>query len=224
MSYPKIVFVDGPSGVGKGYFIENFTKLYKEKCPKAVIHSVRLADLVLTGDAKTEERKSTAYSTPIDKVETIFQGHLESLHKLAAICKGFNSAVDIVIVDRSFLSFYIYNWKVLVASLTDGGSAITVNRLNECSVVKYQTAYKETLKDFSALYVGLNVTEPDDDRNVKILADRLSSRNNGNAIQKDWLLYLVRSYRSAPSELYDVYSSLSFCKSDDYTKVLKLHF
>lgn len=177
---PKIIFVDGPTGSGKGYFIENLIRLLNKKLPDIRITKLDAKVWALGDHSTSEDRKYVSYQTPKNNISNIFNGHLNYIKHITALIE--KNETDLIISDRSFLSFVAYNI------------------YNAC--YEEQNMYIETFKheymmlgltDVPSLMVqiisGLPTT-----KNVELLSERLKSRNDGKIVDKNWLRTLIYNY------------------------------
>lgn len=219
----QILFVDGPTAVGKDFFIDNFMQAYSKKYPHAKLTKVRAADIVLQGKAKTQDRKYTTYDTPVELVKSIYQGHLDLLEYLR-VQSDLLGCNDLIVVNRSFLSYYIYNFKVLLRQYKPEGLQQTIKTLKPYNLNSYSQEYKSKLKGLSTMFVGLRVREIGLDKKVELLTQRAGQRQDGMPVVEDWFKYLVVSYetdRPAFLSLFDAHVSLS---SSHYKLMLDDYF
>lgn len=211
--HPKVVFVDGPTAIGKGYFIENFMSQYREKFPNKRVELLIATDFTLKGVAVTELRKYTTYKTEHDKITTIFQGHIGLIQHLKdTLYSEKQDAPDLILIDRSFLTFLCHN----VYMEKD-----VSNYINTFNIYVKET-FKD--KDFESLFITLDIPIPGVTRCVNILLERIASRNDKKVVDIDWLYTLVSNYRKYRSEMNNIFSYAEVCSSGEYDIVFNRYF
>lgn len=188
---PTVVFVDGPTGVGKDYFINQLSGLYSQTHPEKGIKILRSSDLILGKEhTKSEERKYTTYQTDQAKVSAIFDGHIELLHTIAASIQT-PYPPGLTIVNRGFLSFLQYN-------IYDRHWTI-----REQYIDKYSKHFLSILKTSRNLSVVIRPNNPEMPTprivsSMEYIIDRLRSRQDDKPIDEDWLKDLYQRYEKIP--------------------------
>lgn len=213
----QIIFVDGPTAVGKGYFMENFVKKYKEVYPDANVQVIRAVDVVLKATAQSEERKYVTYNTPVETATSIYQGHLTLLDKLQGLSDLLKKH-DLIIVDRSFLSFLIYNWMPLKRFNH------ATEALNGHGIDEYAIEYNKRLKGVSSLFVNISLNEHDEQAKVDTLINRAVSRQDGKPIDAPWFKYLVQNYEAPCKEFTKLFTKYIVVDSGESERILKEYF
>ena len=71
----RLLFVDGPTGSGKDYFMERLIEELKSKNPSLNIVKWRATDFVLKGPSLTEKRKYVLHDIDDDRLSVIYHGH-----------------------------------------------------------------------------------------------------------------------------------------------------
>lgn len=208
----NVLFVDGPTGVGKGFFLDNFLKLYKEKFPERKVETFVATDFVLKGSAKTELRKYTTYETEEEKVKGIFEGHLEILNHIQDRAQS-SDAPDLFVFDRGFLTFLCYN----VYKEED-----RVNRDNY--IDEFKKAAQEKLADLNPLFISLDTETPGVTRCVNILLARIASRGDNKTVDIDWIYKLVNNYRKYRAEMASIFTYAETCSSGEYDVIFNRYF
>jgi hypothetical protein len=102
----KIVFVDGPNGIGKDYFIGNLAKLLAENNKTYIIKSVkdympRDNPIISIRQFSKEFFKESYFNLDVAKA------HKECVQDVINIAN--NGEYDYIIINRSILSYIIYN-------------------------------------------------------------------------------------------------------------------
>lgn len=219
----QILFVDGPTASGKDYLIDKFSHLYTRRFPSAKITNVRAVDMALQGSAKSEDRKYTTYSTPMGVVMDIYKGHIKLLDHLK-VHSDLLGEHDLIIVNRSFLSYFIYNWNVLHDTLVLEGSKTTLETLDRHSLDSYRVEYVKRLQGISTMFVNLALPHKTMEDKVKLLVERTASRRDGMPVQTDWFTYLVKNYDSPPPEFLTLFDAEMKIESKDYGMLLDFYF
>lgn len=219
----QILFVDGPTAVGKDYFIGNFKQAYVQRFAHAKVTEVRAADIVLQGQAKSEDRKYTTYATPLELTKTIYKGHIDLLDYLR-VQSDLLSSNDLIIVNRSFLSYYIYNFKALLKQYPPQALDDAIKELKHYNLNSYSRQYTKVLHGLSTMFVDLKLPEMYLQEKVDLVCSRIQNRSDGKPVDKDWLRYLLVSYstpRPAFSAMFDEHTSV---ESSQYQGVLDNFF
>lgn len=204
---PKVIFVDGPTGVGKGYFIRNFVATYTEVYPDQGIKIIRAADVVMNDRTVSEDRKYTTYHTDEERTQLLYEGHIRLLRNIK---QSFDTKhpPGIVIVDRSFLSFIHYN--LSNANFSD------ILRSNY--VDNYFRAITKYLKNIPSLIVRLDLSSG---QTVTTIIDRIQSRNDLKAIDETWLNILLHRYRDHHHDYDRLYTHAHVTTSGRSTEVFR---
>ena len=211
MERPKIIFVEGPTGVGKGYFINNLVLQFREKRPNLKISLLEAKTWALDQNNQSEDRKYTVYNTASDKVENIFNGHI----RLLAYIKNLlgSKVVDLVIVDRSFLSFITYN----IYKAED-------QVLRERYIKDFKEAYHYLgVNKYPSLTIQLISGKPTL-KTVSLLEHRIKERGDKKEIDLKWLRVLLYNYNlfRAKDILPTTYHET--LTSNDADEIIKTYF
>lgn len=175
-----VVFIDGPTGVGKDFFINNLATLHRKESPKSKIKVVRATDVVLDSVTETENRKYTAYDTSVDKQQMMFDGHISLLQHIKDTLSD-PIPPDLLLVNRSFLSFINYNAHDSIIR-----AKYTANYCKEHAAI---------LGDVCTILVKLEVPYQE------VLLSRVRSRNDGKPINENWIETIHDRYKDIPDEL-----------------------
>lgn len=221
---PRIIFVDGPTASGKDYFIENFSNVYRESAINGDAHVVVASDFVLTGDAASEARKYTAYNTPVDTAIHIYKRHVELLTYLDKLQKTLPPN-DVVLVNRSFLSYWVYNWQPIEYNIAQRHyGAQTCNDFYSCYVTHYGKVVKEVLADTPTLLVVIDPAARSIGPDVlRLLTQRIKARGDGKAVNPAWLLRVMLEYATPPIELLELFTNHVRVTSGDYKEVFQTY-
>lgn len=220
MSVPKVVWVDGCTSSGKDYFIDKFINLYSHRYPDARVKSIRAIDVVLSDKAQSENRKYTTYDTPLELVQSVYQGHLHLLEMIRRICDEMKNPKDVVIVNRSFLSYHIYNWQTLSDSLSIKGNYETLKALSMCDEVSYALEFKKRLGDIPTLFVNLSGNTVNHEEKLKLLVDRIKARLDGKPINEEWISKLITAYNKPSRVFLDIFTNTKSVDSGDHVEIL----
>lgn len=212
MTYPRVVFVDGPTGIGKDYLIERLEEgLVNEK--ELSVKVLRATDFALRNNPE-EDRKYDGYETDEEKHDSIFKGHILLLEYIATILEDDVDHTDVVIVNRSFITFLNYNlWQ---QQYSDKRVAY---------LGMYKKAFASILANYRSLYLqvsfpagtGINAT-------VDKIIKRIESRNDGKKVDKDWIVKLVLFYHTRGMALEETVTFRDVVTSDDSDIILNRFF
>jgi hypothetical protein len=102
----KIVFVDGPNGIGKDYFIANFAKLLAENNKTYIIKSVkdympRDNPIISIRQFSREFFKASFFST------SVLDAHIDCVDGVIKTAE--QEEYDYILVNRSVVSYVVYN-------------------------------------------------------------------------------------------------------------------
>jgi hypothetical protein len=102
----RLVFIDGPNGIGKDYFINNFTELLKENGKSFIIKSVKNYmpkdnQLINTRQFSKKFFKESYFNTDVSNA------HRKCIQDVIEIADS--GEYDFIIINRSVLSYYVYN-------------------------------------------------------------------------------------------------------------------
>lgn len=212
--YPKVVFVDGPTGVGKGYFIQNFIETYKKNFPEKKVKIIIATDYALRGSATSELRKYTEYNTEKEKIDGIFSGHMELISDVQKFLNSNEEETpDLILVDRSFLTFLSYN------VYKD-----EQEELRKELITKFETHVKATLSTVDPLFVYLDVPFEDERRAVNILLTRIANRRDNKPVDINWIYTLIGNYRKFNAEVGEVFDYFEPTDSGEFENVFNRYF
>lgn len=181
MLSPKVIFVEGPTAIGKGYFINTLASQIQDKQPNLRILKLETKHWALAGHAITEDRKYTAYKTDDDKISSIYLGHLSFIRYVIDVLT--NDEADLIIADRSFLSFVNYN---LLSHKHDSVRQTYIDCFRDSCIAM-------GLTDFPVLAVQLT-TRLSEKESIDLLVSRIEDRGDGKEVDSQWLSTLLRTY------------------------------
>lgn len=183
MEHPKIIFVDGPTAIGKGYFIDKLTTALAKDFPFLNVKVLKAVDWVLNKNSDTEERKYVTYSTEEDKVKEILTGHVNFISHMKKLLTCEKEQVDVIIADRSFQSFINYNLY-----------QPDQEELRNTYIEYFRNNFEVLgLMDIPTLSVQL-VSGKHTNATVDLLIQRMLLRNDGKFIDTNWVRTLVHNY------------------------------
>lgn len=204
---PRIMFVDGPTGIGKDFFIDKLYRLLTlEKNLRVEV--LRATDYTLI-EAPEEDRKYGGYNTPESVCHQIFNKHLDFLHTLKEYLSS-PDLVDTLLINRSVMSFFNYNLHNKSPELT------------KYYLELYRQEFKDILGAYKSLYVQL-VTPESDRTDTEILLYRIESRNDGKPVDKRWINKLVSMYEVNKSCMERVMDRTYLTSSDKYENLLSIY-
>lgn len=224
MSPPKIIFIDGPTGVGKDHFINRFVCMYQTTLKTSIVHSLRAVDVVLNKNSQSENRKYTSYNTPLELVKSIYNGHIELLTLLAKTAKELKNKKDTIIVNRSFLSYLIYNY---YPALEEHGTPPTQahrDLYSSVSPTAYAEKFKSIMTDIPTLFVNLKVGDEDNGQSLETLITRARSRQDNKPIESAWFLKLIEKYQNPPEDFKELFTYTEEGVAEDYPVFLTKYF
>lgn len=216
--YPKVIFVEGPHAVGKDYFIDNLKREISLKYPDKRVNVVRAADY-MTPFVKNNRSYSSSEEQQY-QIEKLFNCHLHLLESVRnfLICDKY----DIVLVNRSFLSFLIFNLNTECNNNTK-----ELNDKMRGDKNKYIDAYVDIFKDgfcdIETHHVTLTSVIGTEEEKLNNILERIKERNDGNIINIDYLKYLINSYSEIDSKLLEVFTYTQETTSGEYLNFLKDH-
>lgn len=218
-SPPQIVFVDGPTGVGKDYFIDRFICLGQSTLAGVTMESIRATDIVLQ-KAPQENRKYTAYDTPAQSAADIYRGHIELLRVL----KERSRPGHVLVVNRSYLSYWIYNWQTLQEFNRSANISSIEEILTRTCAQQYALDYREAIGDIPSLFVRLETAAHDHLTSAKTLIQRAKKRADGKPIDEQWFTHLIEEYRRMPADFAALFSHQEILTGEDYAVALSRYF
>lgn len=211
-NYPEVVFVDGPTGIGKGYFIEKLVQgLRKDR--GLSVKALRAADFVLK-ESQEDERKYITYNTVVNNHESIYQGHIFLLEYISDLLQDNTDHTDVVVVDRSFITFLNYN--LHQAQYHDKREEYTIN---------YARRLRGIFKSTPTLYIGLTLgKDVSSEQTLNTLLCRIRSRGDNKPIDTEWLAKLIAMYKERGRLLENVVTHLVELTSNNSQQVIEQYF
>jgi len=221
---PKLIFIDGPTGIGKDYFIDKLSSLLEHNNPSKVISTIRATDIVLNSYTETENRKYSYYTTDETKRNSIFMGHVNllcELNKQLFLTKE----TDVILVNRSFLSFLIYN--VYSALASSSGNNYTDRflsaQLNDY-IETYGHLYRTLFNDKTTLFINLGSQQNTLDEYVNLILSRIKSREDDKTVDVNWIKVLFEAYETPDSRFIENFSYYEKIDSNGYNYIFNKYF
>lgn len=182
----QLMFVDGPTGSGKDYFIDRVVTLLKESNPNLSIAVWKATDFVLKGKSLSEQRKYVIHDIDKERLDIIYKGHHEIIDTAIKTLTNEDYKPDLIIVNRSILTMLGTNlWQdkdeETRVILAEQFSTLSRSKLNKAGI--------------ESLFVRVDVDVPGVTRAVNILLSRIGNRNDGKPVDVEWLYTIVRTYR-----------------------------
>ena len=165
---PTVFFVDGPSGVGKDYFISNLAKYARTKGVHPLIHNAK--EYI---PAQVAQKHYNPLTSDRATINLIFSGHKALLTRVFKDIA--ERGADFVIVNRSFSSFILHNLHSLD------------NEEREEYIQEYNSFFLNRLTDegIESYYIGLKPRYEDVDM-VELFTKEILKRD-GKAIDKEFV-------------------------------------
>lgn len=215
----KIIFVDGPTGVGKDYFIDRLTNSLEINHPKLTYEVLRAADFVLK-DAKSEDRKYTLYQTETEKIFSIFTGHINLLCYINEVLNSPQKDTDLVIVNRSFLSFLIYNINPIIRNYANT-SDNEIHKIRDDLLNTYANLFKNLFYNTGSIFIKLTTEDYSLEETHRRILDRIRSRNDNKPIDETWLETLVRDFHSPSDTFLELFAEVESITSNGHDYILR---
>lgn len=205
MKQPKLIWVDGPTAVGKGHFIQSLVDSLRH-----LNISLLNASTFVTKETPQELRKYSPYSTSTDDTEYIFIRHTELLRELQQDLK--NPRLDLIILDRSFMSYLIYN-------LHDKSP-----NYQESAIELYSKDYTYYLNQHNSIYIQLQTESNQLVTAANTLIDRIKSRQDNKPINEDWIYKLLFLYHTKGHLATHIYPNVEYLTSSDHLQIVNKYF
>lgn len=199
-----VLFVDGPTGVGKDYFIDSLLTTHDVMFPNQRKTVLRAVDFALPPKAQSEARKYTQYQTDVEKLELIYQGHLQLLHHIREMATV-TADPSLVVINRSFLSFIHYN----------------LHSVDE----RLQTQYIDNYcREFTSIMAGLKTVmltlQLPIGSSVREVIDRVLSRQDNKPLDPVWIRTIYERYSHTPEQFNRIFTSRLQANSGQHHSVL----
>lgn len=221
---PKLIFIDGPTSIGKDYFINNLSFLLEQNYPSKVISTIRATDIVLNSYTETENRKYSYYTTDETKRNSIFMGHINllcELNKRLFLTKE----ADVILINRSFLSFLIYN--VYSAINSASGNNYTDRflsaQLNDY-IETYSRLFHSLFNNKLTLFINLGSQQTTFDDYIDLILTRIKSREDNKTIDVNWVKVLIETYETPDSRFIENFSFYENIDSKGYEYIFNKYF
>lgn len=218
MINPKIIFIDSPNGAGKDYFINNFIEKYKQKYPEHKITTLIAKNFLPKHISQGRHYSNDkSLSTGVDK---IFLGHLNLLTEVNELVQS--RTTDLVIINRSILTFLAYNLNTQNNDLSFEQICIMKQEKEDYSIL-FSRIFKNIFKTTPSLFVNLTVFG-DIETKIKILTQRLQARSDNKPIDKEQLNYLIDSYDNVNDVIKNTFTIFETLESGSYSYILNKYF
>jgi hypothetical protein len=169
----KLVFVDGPNGVGKDYFIVNLVKLLKESSKTFVVKSIK--DYMPEGNLLISTRQfnreffiKSFYNTDV------LDAHIACVNDVIKITE--QEEYDYILVNRSIVSYFIYNLIIpknvinMYGNIDEELDKITGNQYARVDF-GLVGIYKKLLETKSQTYLFLLYNNLSEKQNIEIMEE-----------------------------------------------------
>lgn len=232
---PWVVFVDGPNGVGKDYFLSQLSALYQETYPDRKFSMARATDFTKSQRLLRDKVFSGSELTQL------FLGHLDLLNHITHTLR--HAKPDVVFVNRSFASFLTYNiprhLEVAHPTLKESAKERLLGlpsrrtqyihslRLRQRFLETYVTTFRNLFRNVPTLYIGLEF-DPDLERSVVESVHRIAlrDRQDGKPVSIDaaHIRNTVTGYASLEPRYFSAYEDHVFLDSGDAKWVMNQYF
>lgn len=190
---PRVFFIDGPSGIGKDTYIEYLYDYFTNelKLDKSRVKVLRATDYVLTDFTQSENRKYIQYQTAESQLFHIYTSHFKLLEHIDQLF--LDSIADVVIVNRSFMSFLIYNVFPIIKT-TDLSNTPYEHAFEVYKHANFTFPYSEVY------YCNLTFKNKNAKEATLLLEKRITSRNDNKEIDLKWIKSLFTGYEKTTKE------------------------
>jgi len=211
----QVIFIDGPHAVGKDYFIENLIKQLKEEQPEKKVEVLRATDFL------TPLIKTNRFYEHDNKLSTenhaIFHGHLRLMNRIKELIDY--KLADLVIVNRSFASFLIYNLNTDFNNNTPQLNTILSEDKRQF-IDSYTRTFKNMFRYISTLFINLTIDGGTIDEKVDNIVARIKSRSENKEVNVGYLTYLTKSYSGLDNIFTDMFNEHQELKSGSFHYVI----
>lgn len=228
---PRVIFVDGPNGVGKDYAVEQLTKALQLKSYDVTVFS---AKKYLPPFIK-DKRFFTFNFFDADKLSQILDAHIATINDIE---EHVLTTPDnhVVIVNRSFLSALIYNYGIGADKNTPHTEAWR-QMVSSDALASYKQYYRHVLSVKSALLLLHKFHDFD----YPVYGDRyetfkeeefahfkkkvIERGQEAPDVQFDhqYLDYLLTSYRTPPITFVNLFENCVFTDSSNLSGITDLY-
>jgi hypothetical protein len=222
-STPRLIFVDGPNASGKDYFIQQLSETLTEFDCLLKFEVIRATDFVLNADSETENRKYTAYKTEEEKIQSIFLGHIQLLKHINKLLSRDEDNLDLVIVNRSLLSFLIYNVYPTIPKQT-ANFWYPDPRRGIDYITEYINEFTKIFLTSQSLFINLNVPGKTPSEKVRTLLSRVKSRGEGKPVDEAWVRTIYTEYKAPNPLLIGVFDYYEKILSDQAGHIVMKYF
>lgn len=216
MFLPKIMFVDGPNASGKDYFIEQFVKINAEENPKTNIVVLNLKDRM--NKNIINNNKKYEYFNPSSEVYLkLFEEHLEALGYISNLI--YSDKIDTLIVNRSFISFIIYNMLMPLSIASTPEKIEYQKHLSHC-VTRYKSIFNMYFNKCVTLYVNLLDPKKPTEYLTDEYVSRINARNPEVPANRAYINELIKHYRNIDKDITDMFTFTEEKSSSDSAAIL----
>jgi len=211
---PKVIFIDGPTGVGKGYLINDIKEKYTAKYPNNTTRVIEAKKIVFNEKTITEDRKYTHYLTEEELLDEIFKGHLRLLQYLKS--ELLNNSSNLILVDRSYFSFLCYN----IAPLLKRHNRFFIKEKLENYNTNFIGTFNSLFTNIPILFINVGI-QSDFLNTVK---QRLIDRKDSKDINLNWLHEVNSYYSNLDREILELFYSNEVVDSNAGNYLISKYF
>lgn len=217
--FTEIVFIDGPDGSGKDFFIENFIKKYTELHPEKRLAMLKSSDY--TYYLLKKDRDINKFETGRSVLDNFYKGHIELIDDAKSLLS--TGMCDLIIVNRSFASFQVYNLRYDKLSSNDEDVKEHA-RMRTRYIDMYRKHFHKNFKNVRTTFISMEISGETLEEKVNLLINRLKSRDHNTTGNDENITYLIHAYENIDHRLNDMYDRTLKVNSSDFEKTISDFF
>lgn len=210
----RIFFIEGPNGCGKDYFIMYFSTLHGCYFPYKPVEIVNIKEYL----EKKFVKKNKSYDYSISEKKVYLENFKKHYFALDALANQLKK-VETLIVNRSYISFVIYNMLMpLTLESLDESMKSFLMRYKRYFNNLYIKKFQRVFSDYEVILVNLSASS--------LTLDTLEKRLKARQVQynKAYMSNLLMFYRMLDDNLYKLFNEVYCVDSSEYTSVFLKSF